>query len=52
MNYEDIANTPKFKKLLEDIPKEEREKVEEAIRSMVADFNEKVIKPLEVISKR
>jgi mRNA-degrading endonuclease RelE of RelBE toxin-antitoxin system len=52
MNYEELANTPKFKKLLEDIPEEERQKVEEAIRLMVEDFNQKVIKPLEVISKR
>jgi mRNA-degrading endonuclease RelE of RelBE toxin-antitoxin system len=52
MNYEDIANTPKFKELLKEIPEEERQKVEEAIRSMVDDFNQKVIKPLEVISKR
>jgi mRNA-degrading endonuclease RelE of RelBE toxin-antitoxin system len=52
MTYEEIANTPKFKQLLEDIPEEERAKVQEAIRSMVEDFNQKVIKPLESILKK
>jgi hypothetical protein len=52
MRYEDIAGTKKFKDLLEQIPESERPKVEEAIRAMVKDFEEKVIRPLGQLVKR
>jgi hypothetical protein len=52
MNYEDISKNPKFQELLQQIPEGERSRVEEAIRSMVKDFNEKVIRPLESINRR
>lgn len=52
MRYEDISNTKKFKELMELIPEAERPKVEEAIRAMVKDFEEKVIRPLGTLVKR
>lgn len=52
MNYEEIAKTEKFRTLLEQLPEEERVKVEEVIKKMAAEFNEKVLVPLEKLVKR
>lgn len=52
MNYEEISKTKQFQELLEQIPNLEREKIKQAIRSMVEDFNNKVIRPLENIVKK
>jgi len=38
MSYEDIANTEKYKALMDLIPAEERAKIEEAIQKLVKDF--------------
>ena len=51
MKYEDIAETTKFKELLALISEEERSGLEEAIRVMVTEFDEKVLKPLESLKK-
>lgn len=52
MNYEDISKTKKFQDLLEQIPEDQRAKIEEAIRLMVKDFNEQVIRPLAAITTK
>jgi len=52
MNYQEISKTKQFQELLKQIPEQEREKVEEAIKAMVEDFNKNVIIPLGSLAKR
>lgn len=52
MRYEDIIKTEKYQALLKEIPEEERPAVEEAIRKMAKDFEEKVLGPLEAFLKK
>jgi hypothetical protein len=52
MKYEEIANNKKFQELLALVPEQDRSVVEEALKTMVSDFNEKVLKPLELASKK
>lgn len=46
MTYEELANSPKFKELLEQIPESERANVEKAIQEMVRDFEKNILVPL------
>lgn len=52
MNYKELSETKKFKELLQQIPAEERQKVEDALKTMVEDFEKNVIRPLEAINRR
>lgn len=47
MKYEDIIKTEKYQAILLEIPEEDRGAVEDAIRGIAKDFEEKVLIPLE-----
>lgn len=51
MRYEDIIKTEKYQALLKEIPEEERMVVEEAIKKIVKNFEDKVLWPLEQFLK-
>ena len=52
MNYKELSETKKFQELLKQIPPEDRERVEEALKVMVEDFEKNVIGPLQAINRR
>ena len=52
MNYEELSNSKQFKDLLEQVPEGEREKVVEALKAMVQDFEKNILAPLESMTKR
>jgi len=52
MNYEDLLKQQKFQEILDRIPENEREDVQKAIRALVEDFNDKILKPLASVNRR
>ena len=52
MKYENIIKTEKYQALLKEIPEEERPAIEEAIKKMAKDFEDKVLMPLEQFLKQ
>ena len=52
MNYKELSETKRFQELLQQVPAEERQRVEEALKAMVEDFEKNVIGPLQAINRR
>lgn len=52
MKYEELVQTEKYQALLKEIPEAERPAVEEAIRKMAKDFEDKILLPLAALLQK
>jgi mRNA-degrading endonuclease RelE of RelBE toxin-antitoxin system len=48
--WEQIRSTKQFKKVLEELPKDEREQIEKSLQALCETFAESVLSPLEQLT--
>lgn len=49
--WEQICSTKQFKKVLEELPKDEREQIEKSLQALCDNFAESVLIPLEKLGR-